>query len=306
LKRYILIRILQAFVAILGISVITFFLTHLSGDPVLLMVPQDATLEDIEEMRVILGLDKSIQSQYWTYISNAVKGNFGKSLRWDMPAIQMFWDRFPNTLRLAVAGFSFALIMGLSVGILSAVKVGTWFDSFGKTFALLGQALPGFWVAIMLILLFSVHLEFLPTSGMGSWKHYLMPSFTLGWLSTAALTRLSRSALLDVLDAEYIKLARIKGVKEIYVITKHAFKNAGAPVLTMAATQFVGALNGTMIIETIFNWPGLGRLAVEAVFARDYPVVQMVILISSTIFVMSVLVVDILYAYLDPRIRYTT
>ena len=306
MKRYIVIRILQAFVTIIGVSIITFLLTQLSGDPVQLMAPQDATQEDVEELRVILGLDRPIHVQYWSYITDAIRGEFGESLRWDMPAIDMFKDWFPNTIRLAVTGFSFAVLMGLSVGILSAVKVGTRFDNFGKTFALLGQALPGFWVGIMLIMLFSVKLELLPTSGMGTWKHYIMPAFTLGWLSMAALTRLSRSAMLDVLDSEYIKLARIKGVREFFVITKHAFKNAGAPVLTMAATQFVGALNGTMIIEQIFNWPGLGRLTVEAVFARDYPVVQMVILISSTIFVMSILVVDILYAYLDPRIRYTT
>ncbi|MBW2622309.1 MAG: ABC transporter permease [Deltaproteobacteria bacterium] len=304
MKRYILIRVGQALITVVGVSLITFFLTHLSGDPIALLAPQNATKEDLEMIRIERGLDRPIHVQYWKWISRVVVGDFGESLRWKMPAIKMFAERFPNTLRLGLAGFSFAVIMGLSVGIISAVKVGSKFDNFGKIFALLGQALPNFWVGIMLILLFSVTLKILPTSGMGGWKHYLMPAFTLGWLSTAALTRLSRSAMLDVLDSEYIKLARIKGVSEFWVIGKHAFKNAAAPVITVMAMQFVAALNGTMIIEMIFNWPGVGRLAVEAVFARDYPVVQMVILISSSLFVFSVLVVDILYAYLDPRIRY--
>jgi ABC-type dipeptide/oligopeptide/nickel transport system permease component len=156
----------------------------------------------------------------------------------------------------------------------------------------------------MLILILAATLRILPTSGMGSWKNFLMPAFTLGWYTTAALTRLSRSAMLDVLDAEYIKMARIKGVPELWVIIKHAFKNASAPVVTLAALQFVVLLNGTMIIETVFNWPGVGRLIVEAIFGRDYPVVQMCVLIASSLFVFTNLLVDVLYAYLDPRIRY--
>ena len=303
MTRYILIRILQAMVSIIGVSIITFFLVHLSGDPVQLMAPIDATKEDMQELRVTLGLDRPLHVQYWNYAKKAVRGDFGESLRFAKPAFDMFKERFPNTVRLAVAGFSFALLFGLSVGILSAVNVGRGFDNFGKIFALLGQALPNFWVAIMLILIFSVQLRLLPTSGTGSWQHYIMPAFTLGWLSTASLTRLTRSTMLDVLDAEYIKTARIKGVGQFFVVTKHAFKNAGAPVLTMATQQFVTALNGTIIIETIFSWPGIGRLAVEAVFSRDFVVVQMVILIASTIFVTAMLIVDILYAYLDPRVR---
>jgi peptide/nickel transport system permease protein len=304
MTRYILIRILQAVVSIIGISIITFFLVHLSGDPVQLMAPIDATEADMQELRVTLGLDKPLYAQYWNYAKKAVRGDFGESLRFQKPAFDMFKERFPNTLRLAIAGFSFAILFGLSVGLLSAVNVGGNFDNFGKIFALLGQALPNFWVAIMLILLFSVRWRLLPTSGVGSWQNYLLPAFTLGWVATAALTRLTRSTMLDVLDAEYIKTARIKGVSQFFVVTKHAFKNAAAPVLTMAATQFLNALNGTVIIEQIFNWPGVGRLVVEAIFARDFPVVQMVILFGSTIFVLSMLVVDILYAYLDPRIRY--
>ena len=304
MKRYIVMRLFQAAITIVGISVIVFLLTHLSGDPVMLMAPQNATEEDLETIRRERGLDQPIHIQYIRYISGAIQLDFGESLRWKMPAIQMFWDRFPNTVKLAAVAMSFALLMGLPTGIYSAVNVGGKFDNFGKIFALLGQALPGFWVGVMLILIFAAKLKWLPTSGMGSWKNYLMPAFTMGWYTTAAMLRLSRSSMLDVMDSEYIKLARIKGVREFWVIMKHGFRNAMAPVVTVVALQFVVMLNGTMIIETIFNWPGLGRLIVDAIFARDYPVVQMCVMISSSMFVFTNLLVDILYAYIDPRIRY--
>lgn len=304
MKRYILRRILQAVITVIGISILVFLLTHLSGDPVVLMAPQAASAEDLEEIRKNLGLDKPIHIQYFKYISGAIVGDFGDSLRWDMPALTLFMDRFPNTVKLSIVAMAFAMIVGLPIGILSAVKLNSWFDNVGKMFALMGQALPGFLVAILLMLFFSVILRILPTSGMGSWKHYIMPAFTMGWYTMAAITRLSRSAMLDVMDAEYIKLARIKGLSEFAVIMKHAFKNAAAPVITLTALQFVTMLGGTMIIETIFSWPGMGRLIVDAIFARDYPIVQMVVLITSTLFVFTNLFVDILYAYIDPRIRY--
>ncbi len=304
MKRYILKRIGQALITIIGISMIVFLLTHLTGDPVALMAPQSATREDLEKIRIDYGFDKPIYVQYWKYVSGVVQGDFGKSIRGNIPAIEMFWDRFPNTLKLAIASMGFALIFGVPIGIYSSVQVGRKFDNFGKIFALMGQALPGFWVGILLIILFSTMFRILPTSGMGDWRNYLMPAFTLGWGTMAILTRLSRSAMLDVLDAEYLKMARIKGVAEYKVILKHAFKNAAAPVVTVSALQFVTLMNGTMIIETVFNWPGLGRLVVESIFGRDYPVVQMCVLISSSFFVFANLIVDILYAYLDPRIRY--
>jgi peptide/nickel transport system permease protein len=304
MKRYILKRLGQAVITIVGISMIVFLLTHLTGDPVALLAPQSATREDLEKIRVEYGFDKPIYIQYWKYVSGVVHGDFGKSIRGNMPAIEMFWDRFPNTLKLALVSMGFALLFGIPIGIYSSVNVNRKFDNFGKIFALMGQALPGFWVGILLIILFSTYFRLLPTSGMGGWKNYLMPAFTLGWYTMAALTRLSRSAMLDVLDTEYLKMARIKGVPEYKVILKHAFKNAAAPVITISALQFVALMNGTMIIEMVFNWPGLGRLIVESIFGRDYPVVQMCVLISSSFFVFANLIVDILYAYLDPRIRY--
>ena len=281
-----------------------FLLTHITGDPAVLIAPEEATFKQIEKIRDQLGLNKPIYTQYWIYISGVVRGDFGTSFKFDMPASKMFLARFPNTVKLALVSMTLAVLLGIPTGILSAVRMGRGFDKFGKIFALLGQALPRFWLGIMLMILFAVKLKILPTSGMGTWKHYVLPAITLGWYATAALTRLSRSAMLDVLDTEYIKMARIKGVSEFAVVVKHAFRNAMAPVVTLLGLQFVFLLNGTVITETIFNWPGVGRLIIEGVFGRDYPVVQMCVLIASFLYVFVNLFVDILYAYIDPRIRY--
>ena len=302
--RYILKRFIQAAICLLGISIIIFMLSHLSGDPALLMSPPEATPEDIDQLRMTLGLNEPFHVQYWVFISNAVQGDFGESIRWGKPCLEVWLSRFPNTLLLGGVAMLFTIIVGLPTGMISAVKLGSWFDNFGKTFALMGQSLPVFWVGLMLILFFSVVLGWLPTSGMGSWRHLLMPAFTLGWYFTASLARLSRSAMLDVLDSEYIKMARIKGVPESLVIAKHALRNALVPIVTLAALNLITLINGTVITETVFNWPGIGRLIVDSIFARDYPLVQTCVLIASALFIFTNLFVDILYAYIDPRIRY--
>jgi peptide/nickel transport system permease protein len=304
MKKYVFMRLIRAVITVLGVSIIVFLLVHLSGDPVALMLPPEATQEDHDRMSHLLGFDRPLYWQYWIFVSGAVQGDFGKSVRWGRPCIAIFMERFPNTLILAVASMMWALLIGLTVGIFSAVTVGRWFDNFGKILALLGQAVPVFWLGLMLMLLFSVKLRWLPTSGMGGLNHLVLPSLTLGALFAAAITRLTRSTMLDVMDSEYIKMARIKGVPEMFVVVKHAFKNAMIPVMTMAALNFIVLINGAVITETIFTWPGIGRLIVEAIFARDYPVVQTVLLIASSLFVFANLVVDILYAYIDPRIRY--
>ena len=302
--RYILRRIAQSVICILGISVIVFLLSHLSGDPALLMASPDAKPEDIEALRVTLGLNQPIDVQFWLFMSKAVQGDFGTSIRWGKPCMEVWLIRFPNTLMLGAAAMAFTLLVGIPTGITSAVKAGRWFDNFGKAFALAGQSMPVFWVGLMLMLLFSVFLRWLPTSGMGSWHHLLMPAFTLGWYFTAAITRLSRSAMLDILDSEYIKMARIKGVPEFKVILKHGFRNAMIPVVTLAALNIVTLLNGTVITEMVFNWPGIGRLIVDSIFARDYPMVQTCVLTASGLFISINLFVDVLYAYIDPRIKY--
>ena len=304
MQRYILMRLVQALTCLFGVSIVVFALTHLSGDPVTLLASPEATQEDLEDMRERLGLKEPLYVQYWVFISRAVQGDFGESIRWRKPCLEVFASRFPNTIQLALASAMWAFLIGISVGILSAVRVGTWFDNFGKIFALLGQGTPVFYVGIMLMLIFAVKLRWLPTSGMGGLKNLILPSITLGWFFTASILRLTRSAMLDVLDSEYIKLARIKGVPEFLVIMKHALKNAFIPIVTMGTLQFVFLLNGTVITETVFTWPGVGRLVVDSIFFRDYPVIQTCVFIGSSIMVFANLFVDILYAYLDPRIRY--
>jgi peptide/nickel transport system permease protein len=304
MKKYILKRLFQALICLIGVTIIIFSLTRISGDPVLLMVSPEATKEDIETIRKVLGLDQPLHIQYWKFVSKAAIGDFGNSLRWNRPNLEIFMERFPNTIILAIASMCLAVFLGIPVGIISSIKVGKWFDNFGKIFALLGQAMPVFWLGIMLVLVFAVWLHILPTSGMGNWKHLIMPTVTLGWYFTSALTRLSRSAMLDVIDAEYIKMARIVGVPEYLVITKYALKNAFIPILTLGAVNFIALLNGTVITETVFNWPGVGRLVVDAILTRDFPLVQTCVLIASSLYIFTNLFVDVIYAYVDPRIRY--
>ena len=304
MKSYILKRLVQAAICLIGVSIVIFFLTHISGDPVLLLVPPEATGEDIEKMRTFLGLNEPLYIQYGKFISRAVQGDLGQSIRWNRPTIELFLERFPNTLLLAVAAMGFAVCIGIPVGVISAIKVGKWFDSIGKVFALFGQAMPVFWVGIMFILIFAIRLKLLPTSGIGDWRNVIMPAITLGWFFTAALTRISRSAMLDVIDREYIKMERIMGISELRVIGKYALKNAFIPILTLGAVNFVILLNGAVVTEMVFNWPGVGRLIVDGIFTRDFPVVQTCVLIASSFYIFINLFVDILYAYIDPRIRY--
>ena len=304
MQRYILKRFGQAIICIFGISILVFSIVHLSGDPVALLLAPDATQKDYQEVKQRLGLDKPLHIQYLSFMASALQGDFGESIKFSRPCLEVFFERFPNTLRLGIVAMAWALLIGITIGIVSAVKVNTWFDNFGKIFALLGQATPVFWLAIMLILLFSVHLRWLPSYGMGGVKNIILPSFTLGYYFTAALTRLTRSSMLDVLDSEYIKMARITGVSETKIVSVHALKNAMLPVITLAALNFIMLLNGTVITETIFAWPGVGRLVVDSVFARDFPMVQTCVFIGALLFIFTNLVVDILYAYIDPRIRY--
>jgi len=304
MQRYILKRLVHAVICLFAVTIIVFGLTHLSGDPAVLMASPDAEESEIAELREMMGLTKPLHVQYGLFLYEILQGRFGTSYKWDEPCIEVWADRFPNTLLLAAASMAFTLFIGLPIGIISAVKVGTSVDNFGKVFALLGQSLPVFWVGLMLMLVFSVGLGWLPTSGIGTFWHLLMPAFTLGWYFTAAITRLTRSSMLDVLDQDYIKMARIKGVKKYNVVVRHAFKNASIPILTLGTLNFVFMLNGTVITETVFNWPGVGRMVVEAIFSRDFPLVQSTVLIASFFFIFANLAVDILYSYIDPRIRY--
>lgn len=304
MRTYIIKRVLQALITILGVTIVVFLLIRITGDPVSAMMPPEATKEEYEVMRQLLGLDRPIHIQYWTYLMGILKGDFGESIRFNEPALDVFLMKFPNTLQLATAAMAISILIGVPLGIMSAVKVGSWFDSVGKVFALMGQAIPVFWLGLMLILVLSVQLELLPVSGMGGWQNLVMPAFTLGWGFSAALLRLTRSAMLDVMDNEYIKMARTVGVPEMSIIFKQALKNALIPIVTLGTMNFIFLISGTVITETIFAWPGVGRLVVESITARDFPMIQMAVLIFAFIFVFANLFLDILYAFLDPRIRY--
>jgi peptide/nickel transport system permease protein len=305
MQRYLAGRILQAIVSMLVVSLVVFVLARLTGDPLEIMMPAEATKEDIAMMRAYLGLDRPWPVQYWNFLTRALQGDFGKSVRFRRPAMELIAERYGATLELGGLAVLIVIAVALPVGVYAAVRRGTALDYLARGFAALGQAVPPFWLGLLLVLLFGVLLRLLPTSGRGSPLHVVLPGITLGWFAVAGLMRLTRSSMLDVLGTEYVKLARIKGLPERQVIWKHAFKNAALPVVTFGALLFVALLNGSIIVETVFSWPGLGLLVIEAVDSRDYPIVQGVVLCLSAMYIGVNLLVDVLYAYLNPRIRYS-
>lgn len=301
---YVLKRLWQAVYVLVGISAISFFFIHLSGDPVMLMLPADATHEQIESLRKQLGLDDPLPLQFVRFVTHALHGDFGQSLYYRVPAMELIVERLPASLELAVAAMAIALGVAVPIGIISAVKRGSLLDMGSMFGALIGLSMPHFWLGIMLILLFSVKLGWLPTSGRGTPAQLLMPSLALGMSLMAMFARLTRSVMLEVLGQDYVRTARAKGLKETLVIGKHALKNALIPLVTVAGMQFGFLIGGTVIIETVFAWPGVGRLVVQAIFNRDYPLVQASVLVLAVVFVAVNLVVDLLYVYLDPQISY--
>ena len=304
MQRYILIRLGQAILAIWAVTVIVFALAHVSGDPLTLLVPLDATHEEIAEVRRFYGLDRPVHVQYWKFLSNAVQGDFGRStVRPDHDAMELVLNRVPATLQLGAAALLLSAILAVPLGVLSAVRRDTPLDYLGKIFALLGQSVPSFWIGLMLMWVLSVEFGWLPSSGKGGIDHMIMPVIAIGWFQVAAVMRLVRSAMLDNLDSEYIKLARIKGLAEWVVVWKHCLRNAFIPALTYFGVTAGVFVTGAVIIETVFAWPGVGQLAVEATVSRDFQVLQAVVVLGAVGFVLLNLLVDILYGYLDPRIR---
>ncbi|HXH12293.1 MAG TPA: ABC transporter permease [Alphaproteobacteria bacterium] len=306
MQGYIIRRILYACISLFLLSITIFCLVRITGDPAVLMAEPGAKEEDLQAIRREFGLDKPLVIQYVTFVKSVARGDFGKSIYYRTPAFDLYLQRLPASLLLASVAMTISLILGIPIGILSAVRVNTWFDNFGKIFAILGLSLPSFWVGLMLILTLSVYLNWLPSSGAESWKSIIMPAFSLGWVFAAAHMRLARSAMLEVLGSEYIKLARIKGLSERLVLLKHAFKNAVIPVLTLAGINLVLMVNVAVVVESVFAWPGIGRLLYEGISFRDFPVVQTTVLMGGLMIVFVNLIVDILYAYIDPRIRYGT
>jgi peptide/nickel transport system permease protein len=305
MQRFIIIRVLYSILVLFLVSIIVFILARMSGDPVNVFLAFDATQAQIEALREAWGLDDPYPIQYLKFIGNALKGDFGNSVKWsDQTAMGMVIQRFPNTLQLAGIAMGISLVIAVPIGVLSAVKKDTPFDYLGKIIALAGQSLPPFWLGIVLIFIFAVKLGWFPTSGKGGGQNLILPAITLGWFQVAAMMRLVRSSMLEVLDTEYVKLARIKGVAEWKVIWKHCLRNAAIPPLTYFGIVAGQLMTGAVITESVFTWPGTGLLAVDAIRSRDYPVVQAVVITFAGIYILANLIVDILYAYLDPRIRY--
>ena len=300
---FIIRRTFYAVVTLFILSLTIFMIVRLTGDPVTLLAEPGARAEDLDRIRVEWGLDRSWPVQYLHFAKNVITGDLGKSFNYQMPVSQLYFQRLPASIQLAFAATLISFIIGIPAGLISAVKVNTAWDSVGKLVALTGLAVPGFWLGLVLILVFSVWLGWLPTSGQGGILHLIMPALALGWYFAASLLRLTRSSMLEVLRSEYIKLARLKGLPGYVVIAIHAFKNALIPVVTLAGINLVVMINAGVIIEVIFAWPGIGRLLYEGIFQRDFPLVQGVVMLAAMMIVLINLMIDVLYAYIDPRIR---
>ncbi|MBR97404.1 MAG: ABC transporter permease [Dehalococcoidia bacterium] len=305
MARFITRRIISLVIVVFAITLLVFMLSRMTGDPRYLYMSSYTrmTHEDWEAQGRAMGLDKPLIVQYLIWVKDAAKGDFGDSVHFRRNSLDLIIKFLPATLQLSGISFVCAILLGIPLGVLSAAKRTTVWDYLGRSFALLGQAVPPFWIAIVFIWIFSVHLGWLPTSRKGDWTHYVMPVITLGWLPAAGLLRLTRSSMLEVLDSEYVKLARAKGVSAKTIIWKHALRNSMIAPLTYAAILLASFLTGTVVVETVFAWPGLGRLSVMAALNTDFPLITGLALVFAIIFLVCSLVADILYAILDPRIR---
>ena len=302
--RFVLARLLQSLVALAILSVVVFILARATGDPLQLILPMSATPEDYAEARQYLGLDRPYVEQYLSFVGRAITGDFGMSLRARKPVSELIRERLPNSLSLAAFAMTISMAIAFPLGVLAAVKKGTGLDRMAQVIAVLGQSLPTFWVSIVLVEFVAGRLQWLPAGGNDGFTSYILPGFTLGWFVVAGMVRLLRSAMLEVLDSEYVKLARVKGVVEHNVVWRHALKNALIPVVTFAGIYFSILVTTAIVVETVFAWPGIGRLAYEGISSRDFPVIQAVVLTTAAIVAVVNLGVDCLYAVIDPRIRH--
>lgn len=303
--HYVLKRLFSTIPVLFGISLLLFFMLRmLPGDPAQVLAGQMASPEDIETIRKQLGLDRPILIQYGLFLGRLMRFDLGRSARTQHPVIKEVWARLPNTILLAVAAITLACLFGIPAGIVAAIRPYTWIDYLFTSLALFGISMPVFWLGLMLIILFSIILHWLPAGGTGSWKHIILPSLTLAAFVVAFITRMTRASMLEALSQDYTTTARSKGLREEVVVIKHALKNAMIPIITVVGLQFGLLLGGAVLTETVFAWPGMGRLIVDSILARDYPVIQGAILIFGLLYILVNLGVDLLYAYIDPRIRY--
>jgi ABC-type dipeptide/oligopeptide/nickel transport system permease component len=304
MQRYILRRLLQGLLVLFILALVIFALARVSGNPIDLLVREDATAEDRAHLQKALGLDRPVHEQLYIFLTGALRGDLGQSIRYRRPAAEVFFERLPNTLKLLPLAMAGALAIAIPLGVLAAVYRGTVIDRLAGTLAVLGIATPSFWLGIILIYVFSIQLGVLPSARMGGPGHYVLPAITLGVFLLAGMMRLVRSSLLEVMGSEWVKLARLKGLSQTIVIWKHCLRNALIPVVTLFGVYFALLVTGAIVTETVFAWPGVGRLTYEAVIFRDYPLLQAVILLKAVIVLGVNLVVDVVYAYLDPRVRY--
>jgi peptide/nickel transport system permease protein len=301
---YLLRRFLHAIFVVFGVSLVVFLLLRMiPGDPVLLMVPPEAPQELVQETRHAMGFDRPIHEQYGIFLLQLIKGDFGMSIRHHRPVLDLVLERFPATIELAVVSMIIAVAFAVPLGVVAGVKRSSAWDRSTMLGALIGQSVPTFWLGIMLILIFSVQLRLLPTSGRGEWQQLVLPSITLGAYMMALLARLTRSAIIEVLGEDYVRTARAKGLRERQVLIRHALRNALVPIVTVLGMQVGALLGGAVITEAVFGWPGIGTLAITAIETRDYPVVQAVVLLSAVIFTLINVLIDLSYQWLDPRIR---
>ena len=304
MHRFILIRIVQSIFTLLVLSIVVFFGAELTGDVALVIAGADTTQAELEELRESLGLNRPAYIRYANYLGNVFQGDLGTSIVKRRSVMQMVAERIPATLQLAGVGLLVAMVVGIPLGILAAIQRNSIVDRCAKVVAIVGMSAPQFWVAIMLIWVFGATWKILPTFGKGGIDHYILPAFAISLFIMAGFMRLTRSSMLEVLDSEYVKFARIKGLSEHLVIYKHALKNAVIPILTFGGVSFAGLLNGSIVIEFVFAWPGLGRLMLDSIRERDTTVILATILISGGLYIALSTIVDVLYAYVDPRIRY--
>ena len=304
MQRFLIRRLIISVITLFVVSIVIFAMSRASGDPRHVFLDDYSTQEDWDRLTVSLGLDKPYYQQYAIFMVDVLKGDFGISIKERRPVTEIIAERLPATLQLGAAAFAFSILLGLPLGVLSAVRRGSRMDMVGKAVALVGQSAPNFWLGIMLMFFFAVRLDILPPYGRQEVWSIILPAITLGWYYVAAILRLIRSAMLDALDSEYVKLARAKGVSPSVVIWKHALRNALIPALTFAGVTLGALVTGSLVVETVFAWPGLGQLAVQALFASDYPLLQGVVMVFTLLYVFAALLVDVLYAYIDPRIRF--
>ena len=306
MKTYVVRRLWQSALTLVGVSVLVFVILRVvPGDPAKMLLPEGAPQSAIEALNRQLGLREPLYVQYGLFLRSVFRGDFGQSFQYRAPAFRVVLERLGATVQLALAAMAITVAVGVTLGIVAAVRRGTGYDYASTVLAVLGQSLPNFWLGIMLILLFGVALRWLPTSGFESWRHLILPSVTLAAFPMALVARLTRSSMLEILGRDFIRTGRAKGLAERAVILRHALRNAAVPLLTVLGLQIGTLLGGAVITESVFAWPGMGKLVVDAIFFRDFPVVQTVLILSATLFVVINLLVDLLYTVIDPRIRYS-